>query len=34
VSNPPYVPAGDRASLAVEVREFEPALALFAGGVD
>jgi release factor glutamine methyltransferase len=32
VSNPPYVPAGDRASLAVEVREFEPALALFAGG--
>ena len=31
VSNPPYVPAGDRASLAVEVREFEPALALFAG---
>ena len=32
VSNPPYVPAGDRASLAVEVREFEPPLALFAGG--
>jgi release factor glutamine methyltransferase len=32
VSNPPYVPAGDRASLAVEVREYEPALALFAGG--
>jgi release factor glutamine methyltransferase len=32
VSNPPYVPRGDRASLAVEVREFEPALALFAGG--
>ena len=31
VSNPPYVPAGDRASLAFEVREFEPALALFAG---
>jgi release factor glutamine methyltransferase len=31
VSNPPYVSAGDRASLAVEVREFEPALALFAG---
>lgn len=32
VSNPPYVPTGDRASLAVEVREYEPALALFAGG--
>ena len=32
VSNPPYVPISNRASLAVEVREFEPALALFAGG--
>ena len=32
VSNPPYVPTSDRASLAVEVREYEPALALFAGG--
>jgi release factor glutamine methyltransferase len=31
VSNPPYVPDGDRESLSVEVREFEPALALFAG---
>ncbi|HSZ16417.1 MAG TPA: peptide chain release factor N(5)-glutamine methyltransferase [Terracidiphilus sp.] len=31
VSNPPYVPAADRDSLAVEVREYEPALALFAG---
>jgi release factor glutamine methyltransferase len=31
VSNPPYVPAADRASLSVEVREFEPELALFAG---
>ena len=31
VSNPPYVPATDRASLSVEVREFEPELALFAG---
>lgn len=30
-SNPPYVPTTDRASLAVEVREHEPALALFAG---
>jgi release factor glutamine methyltransferase len=31
VSNPPYVPEGDRASLDPEVREFEPAAALFAG---
>lgn len=31
VSNPPYVPASDRTSLAVEVRDYEPALALFAG---
>jgi release factor glutamine methyltransferase len=31
VSNPPYVPIGDRASLSVEVREHEPALALFGG---
>ena len=31
VSNPPYVSASDRASLAVEVRDYEPALALFAG---
>ncbi len=31
VSNPPYVPATDRVSLAVEVREHEPAMALFAG---
>lgn len=31
VSNPPYVPIGDRESLDMEVREFEPALALFAG---
>jgi release factor glutamine methyltransferase len=31
VSNPPYVPLADHASLAVEVRDHEPALALFAG---
>jgi len=31
VSNPPYVPEPDRASLSVEVRDFEPAQALFAG---
>jgi release factor glutamine methyltransferase len=31
VSNPPYVPSADRETLAVEVREYEPRLALFAG---
>ena len=31
VSNPPYVPAVDRDSLSVEVREHEPAVALFGG---
>jgi release factor glutamine methyltransferase len=31
VSNPPYVPVGDREALAVEVREHEPAVALFGG---
>jgi release factor glutamine methyltransferase len=31
VSNPPYVPAADRATISVEVRDYEPALALFAG---
>jgi release factor glutamine methyltransferase len=31
VSNPPYVPTADRDSLSIEVREHEPALALFAG---
>jgi release factor glutamine methyltransferase len=31
VSNPPYVPEADRDSLAVEVRDYEPAQALFAG---
>ena len=31
VSNPPYVPETDRALSSVEVREFEPALALFGG---
>ena len=31
VANPPYVPIGDRALLQPEVRDYEPALALFAG---
>jgi release factor glutamine methyltransferase len=31
VSNPPYVADGDRETLAIEVREHEPELALFAG---
>lgn len=31
VSNPPYVPSADHDSLSVEVRDHEPALALFAG---
>ena len=31
ISNPPYVPNTDRALIAVEVREYEPPLALFAG---
>lgn len=31
VSNPPYVAMADRDSLDVEVREYEPAQALFAG---
>ena len=31
VSNPPYVPNNDRALIAVEVREHEPAVALFGG---
>lgn len=31
VSNPPYVPLADKAALDVEVREYEPELALFAG---
>ncbi|MCC7015087.1 MAG: peptide chain release factor N(5)-glutamine methyltransferase [Planctomycetes bacterium] len=29
VSNPPYIDPAQRASLAIDVREFEPALALF-----
>jgi release factor glutamine methyltransferase len=31
VSNPPYIAARDRASLQSEVRDHEPALALFGG---
>jgi len=31
VSNPPYVADADRDMLSVEVRDYEPALALFAG---
>jgi release factor glutamine methyltransferase len=31
VSNPPYIPASDRDSLPPEVRDYEPAEALFAG---
>jgi release factor glutamine methyltransferase len=31
VSNPPYVPEGDRATLQPEVRDYEPEQALFAG---
>lgn len=31
VSNPPYVPGRDRASIQAEVRDYEPPLALFGG---
>jgi release factor glutamine methyltransferase len=31
VSNPPYVPTGDRVALHPQVRDHEPAAALFAG---
>lgn len=31
VSNPPYVPSEDRSALQREVRDWEPALALFGG---
>lgn len=31
VSNPPYIPQDDAATLHAEVRDFEPHLALFAG---
>ena len=31
ISNPPYVPESDRTTLDVEVRDYEPAQALFAG---
>ncbi len=31
VSNPPYIPGGDRVTLHPQVRDFEPRTALFAG---
>ncbi len=31
VSNPPYIPAGEREELPADVRDHEPAAALFAG---
>jgi release factor glutamine methyltransferase len=31
VSNPPYVPEGDAATMQREVVNYEPAMALFAG---
>jgi release factor glutamine methyltransferase len=31
ISNPPYIPARDRENLSIEVREYEPQLALFSG---
>ncbi|MCC6340601.1 MAG: peptide chain release factor N(5)-glutamine methyltransferase [Bryobacterales bacterium] len=31
VSNPPYVPEGDRQSLQAEVRDYEPSVALYGG---
>jgi release factor glutamine methyltransferase len=34
VSNPPYVPPSSAPELQREVREFEPAVALFGGGAD
>lgn len=33
VSNPPYIPDGDKEGLQIEVKQYEPHLALF-GGVD
>jgi release factor glutamine methyltransferase len=33
VSNPPYIPEGDRPELHPQVRDYEPATALFAGNL-
>lgn len=33
VSNPPYIPEGDRHDLHPQVRDYEPATALFAGNL-
>ena len=32
ISNPPYVPGADSANMQTEVRDWEPHVALFAGG--
>jgi release factor glutamine methyltransferase len=34
VSNPPYIPASEASSLAVNVRKYEPSIALFVPADD